>query len=427
MPRGCPWNGLQDMMLYYHNHFRSNTEKLYKYADRVDEIGWRSYLNTARTLDHHLHMHHSIEEQHIFPILARKMPKFAKDHIDEHKHMNESLSQMRQYVEQGYTDNSNYHPEEMKKRLDALKTALFDHLAAEEKSLGEEEMKKYWTEEEMEDVAYLSIPVADGSAVVKLLASSLSLVLRFSASIHSDLYDTGGNDPKCNDHLFFCLVMRQYGLLLCILLGLSITNATIMSWKNTYGCYDHGGGNVAFNTSYCWDSGVFPSAGDTAIISLDRRFLIQASDLRIETYGVALRIIRSTILGDIGVFQPVIMVVSVGVLLIVFAIFLRVRSITSEPLLFSSRYSWYILSNVSKLVATNLKSFLPLHQHQHRHHTVDRSSTNYLDTEVVRWLREVLSEVNFISAVSPSFPKIIDDKRAPRPGIEPGSQAICTL
>ncbi|PRP73332.1 hypothetical protein PROFUN_16864, partial [Planoprotostelium fungivorum] len=61
--------------------------------------------------------------------------------------------------------------------------------------------------------------------------------------------------------------MRQYDLLFCILLGLSIAHAATMSWRNTYGCYAHGG-NVAFNTSYCWDSGVVPSAGDTAIISL---------------------------------------------------------------------------------------------------------------------------------------------------------------
>ncbi|PRP78768.1 hypothetical protein PROFUN_00941 [Planoprotostelium fungivorum] len=313
MPRGCPWNGLQDMMMYYHNHFRSNTEKLY-----------------------------NIEEQHIFPILARKMPKFAKDHIDEHKHMNESLSQMRQYVEQGYTDNSNYHPEEMKKRLDALKTALFDHLSAEEKSLGEEEMKKYWTEEEMEELVrsseavvilcllcytLFSVYVAEqvswiaalhrqcllrinaaksATAAVSFTLSAGSLFDQKSAVIHLCQWPADDsnnktkethqlrvlieNDPvlghrfkrfHClrstrywwkrshhNDHFFFCLIMRQHGLLLCILLGLSVTHATIMSWRNTYGCYADGGGNIAFNTSYCWDSGVVPSAGDTAIISL---------------------------------------------------------------------------------------------------------------------------------------------------------------
>ncbi|PRP78841.1 hypothetical protein PROFUN_01014 [Planoprotostelium fungivorum] len=70
-----------------------------------------------------------------------------------------------------------------------------------------------------------------------------------------------------DEHSSLASDMRQYDLLFCILLGLSIAHAATMSWRNTYGCYAHGG-NVAFNTSYCWDSGVVPSAGDTAIISL---------------------------------------------------------------------------------------------------------------------------------------------------------------
>ena len=39
----------------------------------------RSFLQAGDDFAHHLTIHHTIEERHIFPVLAKKMPAFAKE------------------------------------------------------------------------------------------------------------------------------------------------------------------------------------------------------------------------------------------------------------------------------------------------------------------------------------------------------------
>lgn len=140
------------------------------------------FLTRAGALAHHLEMHHSIEEQYIFPILARRMPVFGKDHIAEHKAMHEALERYDAYCNAcvralkgpagkkaaaagaGKPDESEdaedgarkawpkevYDLEKMKGLVEELGATLFPHLDHEEASLKADNMKKAgWSLEEL--------------------------------------------------------------------------------------------------------------------------------------------------------------------------------------------------------------------------------------------------------------------------------------
>lgn len=82
----------------FHRYFRMEYKAIYELASRYEEEGMslREFLQTARGFHSRmstlaalvdgklippgadLNMHHQIEEIHIFPILGKRMPEFAK-------------------------------------------------------------------------------------------------------------------------------------------------------------------------------------------------------------------------------------------------------------------------------------------------------------------------------------------------------------
>lgn len=111
----------------------------------------------AKRLNQHLTMHHTIEEVHIFPILAKKMPQFAvhehkegaevdeeaKNHIESHKGIHDGLEELGSLV-QGWTkDQSTYSPTAMRECLDGFRKVLFDHLDKEVEDLKGDNLKKH--------------------------------------------------------------------------------------------------------------------------------------------------------------------------------------------------------------------------------------------------------------------------------------------
>lgn len=113
-----------------------------------------SYLNTAEQMNQHLTMHHTIEEQHVFPFLAQKMPQFAKDkdgaHIRSHKGIHDGLEKLSSLLAKWRKSPSTYSPSEMRSCLDGFREVLFHHLDEEVADLRGENLKKYFTLEEIE-------------------------------------------------------------------------------------------------------------------------------------------------------------------------------------------------------------------------------------------------------------------------------------
>lgn len=111
----------------------------------------RGFLNTADQFCHHLTIHHTIEEQHIFPVLAKKMPAFKKELelLTQHKQIHNGLDKFEEYIKKCRTGETELRLEEMKEIMNTFGTVLWQHLDDEVKELRAENMRKYWTVDEM--------------------------------------------------------------------------------------------------------------------------------------------------------------------------------------------------------------------------------------------------------------------------------------
>jgi len=111
----------------------------------------RQFINTGLEFCDHLSMHHGIEERHVFPVLAAKMPAFQKELelLSQHKEIHKGLDKFEEYLQGCRLGEKELRLSEMKTLMDAFGDVLWKHLDQEVKELGAENMRKYWTLEEM--------------------------------------------------------------------------------------------------------------------------------------------------------------------------------------------------------------------------------------------------------------------------------------
>ncbi|KAK4057238.1 hypothetical protein OIO90_001733 [Microbotryomycetes sp. JL221] len=127
---------------------RQQYQVAWQSADKVgqdEDYDVEYYLWQVRDLLRHLEMHHNIEESYIFPILAKKMPEFGDAHPEEHKaiHEGKALSLF------GCKSPEQFSADEMRRILTSWGPVLFYHLDAEVESLKPDNLRKYWTLEEV--------------------------------------------------------------------------------------------------------------------------------------------------------------------------------------------------------------------------------------------------------------------------------------
>ena len=111
----------------------------------------KSFLSTGDQFLYHLEVHHGIEEEHIFPILARKMPAFKKELelLTQHKQIHKGMDKLSAYIQQCRSGEKELRLEEMKAVMDTFGKVLWEHLNDEVHQLRAENMRKYWTMDEM--------------------------------------------------------------------------------------------------------------------------------------------------------------------------------------------------------------------------------------------------------------------------------------
>lgn len=111
----------------------------------------RQFLSVGEQFVQHLTTHHGIEEQHIFPILARKMPEFKKELelLTQHKQIHKGLERLEEYFTAVRCGEKELRMGELKDILDSFGKVLWQHLDDEVRALGAENMRRYWTVEEM--------------------------------------------------------------------------------------------------------------------------------------------------------------------------------------------------------------------------------------------------------------------------------------
>jgi len=153
------WNRLGNKMSQFHEWYKQEFNTLYELADGSFSRRGMSlslYLNSAKSLNNHLTMHHTIEERYLFPILAKSMPQFAENgdgaHITSHQGIHEGLVELDRLVTQWKTTPSTYSPTDMRACLDNFRDVLFRHLDEEVADLRGDNLKKYITLEELESL-----------------------------------------------------------------------------------------------------------------------------------------------------------------------------------------------------------------------------------------------------------------------------------
>ena len=93
----------------------------------------------------------SAEEQHIFPILAQRMPAFRKELelLTQHKQIHAGLEKLEKYLDEVKASKRDLRLDELKIILDGFGSVLFAHLDDEVKQLAPENLQKYYTLEEV--------------------------------------------------------------------------------------------------------------------------------------------------------------------------------------------------------------------------------------------------------------------------------------
>ncbi|TKA83170.1 hypothetical protein B0A55_00691 [Friedmanniomyces simplex] len=148
------YNRMAEHMDMFHENFRRTWNLLHgacTSGKRPSGMSLRAFLNTGLEFCHHLTVHHTIEEQHIFPVLARKMPAFQKELelLTQHKQIHAGLEKFEEYLDQCRSGERELRLEEMGKVLETFGTVLWSHLDDEVRQLRAENMRRFWSAEEM--------------------------------------------------------------------------------------------------------------------------------------------------------------------------------------------------------------------------------------------------------------------------------------
>ena len=137
-----------------HNNFRQTWNLLHgacTSGKKPQGMTLRSFLQAGDDFAHHLTIHHTIEERHIFPVLAKKMPAFAKELelLTQHKQIHNGLEKFEAYIAECRAGERELRFGELKAVMDTFGKVLWEHLDAEVHELRAENMRRFWTQEEM--------------------------------------------------------------------------------------------------------------------------------------------------------------------------------------------------------------------------------------------------------------------------------------
>ncbi|RDW89362.1 hypothetical protein BP6252_01394 [Coleophoma cylindrospora] len=151
------YNSMAEHMEYFHNHFRQTWTMIYNSCinnKRPAGLSLKQFISTGLQLISHLTVHHNIEEAHIFPVLATKMPEFkagknAAELLRQHKEIHKGMDGFQAYLEKCRSGETELELRVLKQQMDTWGDVLWKHLDQEVVTLGAENMRKYWTVAEM--------------------------------------------------------------------------------------------------------------------------------------------------------------------------------------------------------------------------------------------------------------------------------------
>ncbi|KAK4704387.1 ion channel-forming bestrophin family protein, partial [Phenoliferia sp. Uapishka_3] len=182
------WDRMSTRMEGFHSYFRSTFQQMWEAADKVGEggislkvrtehdsrsatfklieiVSSSNILISAGSSKHTwqvitgewtclvqiqllLNPTISIEERHIFPVLAKRLPEFGDDHPAEHAKIHEGIDRFMAYINLCRANPTLYSAADFRKVLASFGPILMYHLDAEVKTLQGENLRRYYTIEE---------------------------------------------------------------------------------------------------------------------------------------------------------------------------------------------------------------------------------------------------------------------------------------
>ncbi|KAH8432040.1 hypothetical protein N8T08_004536 [Aspergillus melleus] len=148
------YNRMAEQMDMFHNHHRQLWTQLLTSCTTTStksskSLSPRQLILTGLQFCSGLSMHHAIEEQHIFPLLAKKMPEFRRDLVAQHRDIHTGLEKLEGYLEKCRSGEEDLDRGEVRRIMEGFGKVLWEHLDDEVKALGAENMRLYWSEREM--------------------------------------------------------------------------------------------------------------------------------------------------------------------------------------------------------------------------------------------------------------------------------------
>ncbi|KAL3297619.1 Protein bfr2 [Colletotrichum asianum] len=150
------YNRLSNMMQTFHNHFRRTWKRLQDSTlppvDGPPKMTDDQIVREGLFFCYRLTNHHNIEERSLFPMLAQKMPEFRGDNallLEQHREIHHGLEDLQQYLEKCRSRKTKLDLAILRSKMEPWGHVLLLHLDLEVEMLGAENMRKYWTREEM--------------------------------------------------------------------------------------------------------------------------------------------------------------------------------------------------------------------------------------------------------------------------------------
>lgn len=120
---------------------------------RPGGMSLKTFLGEGIGFAESLTMHHGIEEQYFFPKLAARMPEFnprTGPLVTQHKEIHEGLDRFEAYLRDCVAGRTEFQMSGLRERMDPWGKVLWAHLDDEVKALGAENMRKYWSKDEIQ-------------------------------------------------------------------------------------------------------------------------------------------------------------------------------------------------------------------------------------------------------------------------------------
>ncbi|KAF5367953.1 hypothetical protein D9758_004513 [Tetrapyrgos nigripes] len=134
-------------MAWVHLIIWNSFKSVYFYADRYEKDDFQNYVDYALLSAQFLIGHHDTEEQHLFPIIEKRIPGSMEHNEAQHQSFLKELGQLVDYLKSARPET--FDATKYRAQVDAMLLAMVEHLADELDTLAPSELLKHFTEKEL--------------------------------------------------------------------------------------------------------------------------------------------------------------------------------------------------------------------------------------------------------------------------------------